>query len=73
MDFRALTHRVGYVRRLLRDQMSELREVRDALCIVLYDKSGGFTQCEGSVEPVRGELEHIVAMCLRHGEDKIGR
>jgi hypothetical protein len=53
--------------------MSELREVRDALCIVLCDKSGGFTQCEGSVEPVRGKLEHIVAMCPRHGEDKIGR
>jgi len=73
IEFRALTNRVGHFRRLVRDQMgAEHREVRDALCIVLCDKSGGFTQCEGSEEPVRGKLKHRVAMCLRHGENKIG-
>ena len=36
------------------------------------DKSGGLTQCESAVESVRGKPQHSVAMCLRHGENKIG-
>ena len=72
-DFRALTNRVGNIRRLVRRQLrAQRREVCDIPCAALRYQACGFAQCEGSVELARGKFQNSVAVCPRHGENKIG-
>ena len=61
------------IRRLVRSQRrAERSEFCDIPCIAFRYQAGGLAQCERSVELVGGKFQNGVAMCPRHGENKIG-
>jgi hypothetical protein len=47
-------------------------EVFDISCVALRCESAGFAQREGPVELLRGKSQDVIAVCPRHGKDKIG-
>jgi hypothetical protein len=68
-----LTYGVGYVRRPVCSKLwPTLREVCGICCVAFQCQVGGFAQCEGPVELLRGKFQDIVAVRHCHSEDKIG-
>jgi len=65
-------YRVGNIREFAcGESRAKHCEIGDISCVALRYESGGFAQCEGFVELLRGKFQDMVAVCPGHGEDKI--